>query len=129
AGIVERLPDRLHKGIAAVLARAEARVVPVGKRAGRRIGSQIGAQPLLLRRTTLAAAHHGAVTIDHNDVPGSQIIAVVAARRVTGCRTEVAEVAGCAAGEIFVVAKGRVGAGFAATPGGIITVGVFGGGT
>ena len=47
-GVVERLPDRLQRCRTAVLARAEAWVMPVGQRTGRRVRSQVGAQPLFL---------------------------------------------------------------------------------
>ena len=99
AVVVQRLPDRLRRQGAAVPARAEPRVVPVGQRAGRRMRRQIGAQPALLRR----ARAHVDVGIDHHDVPRAQGVAVVADARIARRRAPVRVVARRARGRPVVV--------------------------
>ena len=54
ARILERLPQRGQQRLVGVGAGAEARLVPVGQRAGRRVRGQIGAQPSLLGRSQAA---------------------------------------------------------------------------
>src|SRR5262249_41170258 len=112
----------LHLHIIAMKTRAEARMVPVGQRTGRRVRRKIGAQPLLLRRPSLAAADITAVAVDHDEMPGAEIVAVVAFGRVAGRRAKVREVAGRARGMILVMAGGWMGAAFVSPPGGVITV-------
>src|SRR6185437_8769901 len=66
--VVQRLPDRLRAAEAAVLgAGAEARVVPVCDGAALRARRQIGAEPLLLRRTR----GHADVAVERYDEPGA----------------------------------------------------------
>ena len=91
---VQRLPDRLHLDRVAMLAGAEARVMPIGQRTGCRVRAQIGAQPLLLGRTHLAAADDLlAVAIEDNHVPVAEIIAIVASCRVASSGAEIREIA------------------------------------
>ena len=57
AGVVERLPERPRgRRRRPSCAGGEARVVPEGERAGRGMGGEVCAQPLLLRRAGAAAA-------------------------------------------------------------------------
>ncbi len=92
-GIIERLPERLRKGLIAVLSGAETRMVPVGEGAGGRMSGEIGTQPLLLRRARLAAAHRGALGVEYDNVPRTLVVGVVAFVRIAGSGTKVVIVA------------------------------------
>src|SRR5581483_6853372 len=116
AGLVERLPDRLHLSAIAVLARAEARMVPVGEGTGGGMGGEVIAQPALLRRARLTAAHLGAIAVDHDDVPRAESVAVVPFAGIAGI-TEVREVRSRAVRRVVVVARRRPRAQLVPTPG------------
>src|SRR6267154_195596 len=121
-GIVECLEERLHSEVVAVgAARTEERFVPIGQLARGRMGGEIGAQPFFLGRTGFTAADILAFAIQHNDVPGSQFVAVVAGLWVTGGGAKIVEVRGGAGSMKFVIAGGRPGTGFCATPSLVVT--------
>ena len=64
AVVVQRLPERLHRSVAAVhAAGAEARIMEDGERADRKMRRQIGTQPLLLRQAGATAADLTAVVL------------------------------------------------------------------
>src|SRR5216683_1985953 len=116
-GFVERLEERLNSEVVAVGATgAKERLVPVGKRAGGGMRGEIGAQPFILGRTGFAATDVLALAVQHDDVPGTEFVAVVAGLRVAGSRAKIIEVRRGARGTKFVVAGRRTRAGFRATP-------------
>src|SRR5512138_409736 len=67
---------------------------------------QVSFQPLLLRRTGAASAHLAAVRIEGNDVPGTNIVAVISFRLIPRGRTKVTVVAIRARSVVFVVSNG-----------------------
>src|SRR5207249_5063639 len=78
-------------------------------------------QPLLLRR---AGGHGdaGAAAVQHDDVPGAEVVAVVALRRIAGGGAEVAEVprgAGCL---VIALPRGRLRAGLVPAPGRVVAL-------
>src|SRR5205807_6786167 len=99
-------------------ARAEQRVVPVGQGARPRVRGQIRLEPLLLRRSR----PHRDVRVQGDDVPGAEVVAVVALGGVAGGGAEVAVVARGAGGVVVVVARHRAGARFEPAPGGRVAV-------
>src|SRR3954454_9711343 len=112
------------------LAEAEARVVPVGQRACRRMSVEVLAQPLLLRGANATAPDLGAGGIEHHDVPAPEVIAVVAPAggaaigiQRRGRCAEVAEVASGASSFIIVVAGDGARPSLEAAPAGVVTLG------
>src|SRR5260370_42454252 len=82
---VERLEEWLHGEVVAMGAsRTKERLVPVGERAGGGMRGKIGAQPLFLRGTGFATAAILAFTVQHNDVPRSQLVAIKAGLCIAG---------------------------------------------
>src|SRR5829696_4043086 len=75
---VEHIPQGLHvKGVGAVGSGID-RVVEVGQGALHRVVGEVPLKPLALGRARLASAHLVAVAVKGDDVPGPQIVAVVA---------------------------------------------------
>src|SRR5207247_8415143 len=97
--VVQVLPEVLSLRVDLDRAGAEERVVPIRQGARHRVSREIGAQPLLLGRPD--PVRHAAVQCD--DVPGTDVIAVVALGRVASRSAEVPEVAGGAGGAVVVV--------------------------
>src|SRR5271165_844277 len=96
--------------------RRKARLMPVGKRAGRRVCGEIRRQPPLLGGTCLTSPDRPAVAIERDEVPAGEIEAVVAFVLIPRGSAEVSEVA---AGErclILVIAGRRVGDALLRTP-------------
>src|SRR5260370_509838 len=81
------------------------------------MGGKIRAQPFFLGRTGFTATDILAFAIQHNDVPGSQFVAVVAGLWVTGSGTKIVEIRCPASGMKLVIAYCGAGARFYATPG------------
>src|SRR5206468_12975752 len=74
AGIVQRLPQRLGgRGAAVLAARAEARVVPVGESAARRVPGEIDTEPLPCR----GAGGAGVVPVGEVMWHGPEVVALV----------------------------------------------------
>src|SRR6266851_5507312 len=116
-GFVERLEERLNSEVVAVgAAGTEERFVPVGEGAGGGMRGEIGAQPFFLRRTGFAATVVLAPAVQHDDVPCSEVVAVVAGLWVAGSGAEIIEVRRGAGGTKFMVAGSRTRAGFRAAP-------------
>src|SRR5439155_8861960 len=115
--LVGRVPERSHLGGAAVgVVGDEAGLVPVGQRALRGMGGEVGPQPLLLLRA-LAAADVVAVGIEDDNVPGARVVAVPALPLRPGGGPEVVEVGGGAGREVLVVADRRAGPALETAPG------------
>src|SRR5580704_11214411 len=91
--------------------------MPVSKSAGYRMRGEIGAQPFFLRRTGFAAPDIQAFTVQHDDVPCAEFIAVVAGFWITGGSAEIIEVGRSASGMKLVIASRGAGASFRASPG------------
>lgn len=72
----------------------EKRIVPIRNRARHGMRSEIATQPHFLRRADVATPHFLALAIQYDDVPGTQVIAVVAGLGVSGRRAEVLEIIG-----------------------------------
>src|SRR5205085_2511442 len=119
AGVVERLEQGLGRRIVAVLPRAEAGVVPVGERARGRMGGKVRAKPLLLRRAGAAAADLRAVGVERDQMPGADVVAVVAGGRAARGGAEVLEVARCLRGQVLVVSDRGMDERLDAAPGGV----------
>src|SRR3990170_1442040 len=107
--LVERLPERFRPRAVAMPARGEAGMVPVGKRARRRMGGKIVPQPPLLGRALVAAADLIAVRVEGDDVPVADVEAVVALAAFARQGAEVREVAPRAGDVVVVVAERRAG--------------------
>src|SRR5258707_1201790 len=99
---------------------AEQRLMPVRQRAGRWVSSQIGAQPPNLARTRVATPNVLAFAVQHNDVPRSQLITVIAILRCRR-RSEVIEVRPRAHDVKFVVTRCRPRSCLPATPRLVVT--------
>src|SRR3990172_10418237 len=101
-------------------------MVPIGRDTGCRVDSQVCPQPLLLHGASVAAPYLRAIAVEHHDVPGAKVIAVVALGWVTGRGPEVVEVAGGSSRVVFVVTRRRHRPGLVTAPGGIVVVGELG---
>ena len=111
----DRVPDDVDPGI-------EAGIVPVSDDALLGGGGEVGLEPQLL-----GGAHgHRDVAVQRHDVPAPQVVAVIALRRISRRRTEVAEVSRGARRRVIEVARSRQRARVVASPGGRITVGKIG---
>src|SRR5205085_4576139 len=129
-GGVEVVPERLHgrrgrgrrrRG------RVEARVVPQREHALLGGGREVGLEPGLLRRAG-GCRDEARVAVQHDDVPGAQVVAVVSLGRVSRGGAEVAEVPGRRGARVVVViADHGVGARLVAAPARIVTVLIGGG--
>src|ERR1700704_783590 len=120
AGRVERAPDAIGLQAIAMDAGAEARMVPVGERATTLVRSQIGAQPLVLRTAEAAASGQlRAVRVHDDEVPPTEIPAVVTAWGLTRGGTEVIEIVGRAGRHVLVVARCGVDDRLHPAPGGL----------
>ena len=98
-------------------------MMPVGEERLAGVGRQVGPQPALLGRACRAAAGDlAAVAVQHDDVPGAQVVAVVARARRAGRRAEVGEVGSGLPG-VLVVAERRARAGRVPAPGGRVAAG------
>src|SRR6266481_5436018 len=115
---LERLEERLYGEVVAVRpAGAEERLVPIGEGAGRRMRREVCAQPFILGRTGLAAADGQALAVQHDDVPFSEFVAIVAGLRVSRRLAEIVKVGRRSGRMKFVIAWSGPSAGFDAAPG------------
>src|SRR6185295_2563177 len=100
-------PEGVIGGIVAVLPRREAGMMPVGEGASAGMSGEVRRQPLELRRAGSAAANIGAVRVEDDDVPGAELVAVIAPGPLAGGGTEIIEVTGGARRSILVIARRR----------------------
>jgi len=77
--------------------------MPHCDRARRRMHRQVSVKPIQLGGAS-AAGNHRAVAVEDNEVPGSEIEAVVAFGGVACSRTEVIEIVDCTGDVVFMVA-------------------------
>src|SRR6476646_9081741 len=97
----------------------ESWVMPVSQRTHRRMSCQIGFQPLLLRRTSATTTYLAAIRIESNQMPDTNVIAIVSFCLITGCRAKVTVVTAGASRQIFMVSNSRTNDVFLASPAGI----------
>src|SRR5229473_2434009 len=125
-GFVERLEERLNGEVVAVgAAGTEERLVPIGERAGGGMRGEIGTQPFFLGRTGFAAADVLAFAVQHDDVPRSEFVAVVAGLWVAGSGAKIVEIGCCTSGMKLVIARCGPGARFYAAPGIVVAGKIF----
>src|SRR5207249_9103010 len=93
----------LHRRSDAGPGGAEPWMVPVGEGAALDVRRELAAQPLFLRR----AGAHGDVAVQHHDVPGAEIVAVVALPGVARRAAEIREIAARARGQVVFVTRRR----------------------
>src|SRR3954464_3138121 len=72
-----------------------------------------------------AAGDDRAVAVEHDDVPGPQVEAVVPLRGIACGRPQVAEIPACIRGLVLMVAYGRLGSTLVASPGRVVSIGVI----
>ena len=118
AVLVEQLPER---GRVRQASRASRRRSSAGGASRRRRSSPAFAarsccSHCVLLGARAAAADLVAVAVQHDDVPGAEVVAVPALARGGRGRAEVVEVAGSAGGAVLVVAHGRLDARLVAAP-------------
>src|SRR5215475_1800230 len=91
--IVESLIERLHLDIVTVRsAGAEKRLVKVGERASAGMRGEVRAEPLLLRAARVAPSDLQTLAVERDDVPRSEVVAVVAFGGFSGGLSEIFEV-------------------------------------
>src|SRR5215475_3128595 len=88
----------------------------IGERAGNGMRAKICAEPFLLARADFATADFGALAIENDDVPGAEIVAVIAVVWITGSCAEILEVIRCPLLMEFVIAGRWTSAAFHAAP-------------
>jgi hypothetical protein len=114
---VQDVPARSHPGVVAVFgAGAEEGVVEVGQSARLGVSRQVLLEPADHRRVRPVAAHLLAHGVQRDDVPGPEIVGVVALQRVARGGAEVAEVTRGASRLVLVVAHSGQGARLVASP-------------
>src|SRR5205823_4224328 len=118
-GGVQVVPERFHRAggrEGAGRGGVEARVVEQRQDALPRGRCEICFEPRLLGRAD-AGRDVGIVAVQHDDVPGTEVVAVVSLGGIAGLPTPVAEVAnGGRARVVVAVAGDGVGAGFVPAP-------------
>ena len=112
---VQHVPQRARGGVGLVLG-IEQRVVPVGERALCGVGSQVALEPLHLRRRRGGRNQAVAATIQHDDVPGAERVAVVALLGISCGAAEIAEVSRGVRRLVITLARCRLGAGLVPPP-------------
>ena len=115
---VQVVPHGLQGAADGAYAGKEAREVPVGELALGGARREVVLEPHLLG----GAGAHVEVAVQHDDMPGAQVVAVVTLVLLSRGPAEVVEVARGVLGVVFDVARGRPGARFLRPPGGVIAV-------
>jgi hypothetical protein len=103
----------------------EERLVPIGQGASDRVSGEIGAKPFFLGRTRFAAAYVFAFAVEHDDVPRTELVAVVAKLRISHGSTEVIKIRGRAGGVKFMIAGRGTRTRFYAAPGLVVAFEIF----
>src|SRR5207247_668829 len=120
-------PQRTDVRVGVVLG-VEQRVMPVGQGTVRRVGREVGAEPLDLCRGGGSRHERWAAAVQYDDVPGAEVVAVVALLGVAGGRAEIAEVAARVGRLVVQVTGRRLRARLVPPPGQAVTGGVLRGG-
>src|SRR6266536_5141299 len=92
----------------AMLAGAESRLMPVRECARGRMLPQICREPPLLRGSAETAANEGAISVQRDQMPGSQVEAVVAAGRHACGRAKIVVVASSISAYVLMIARHRM---------------------
>src|SRR5438105_1930008 len=101
--------------------------MPVGQGAMRRVRGEIGPKPLHLRRRGGGRDQRRAAAVQHHDVPGTGVVAVVALLGVARSGAEIAEIAGRVGRLVLHVAGGWLRAPAMPSPRRAVAGGVLGG--
>src|SRR5205085_7431094 len=119
---IEVIPEGLQLWVVEVSPRCKAGIVPVGDRAQIAVRCQVGQEPLLLLApgATSTDTWLGAFAVQGDDVPGSEVKAVVATGDVASQGAKVGEVARCSGRLILVIPEDRVGNALEAAPGWVV---------
>ena len=106
------------------------RYVPVGQRAKVRVSGQVCLQPFALCRIEVTATRIPTIRVKRDQMPGPNLVTVIASSLSTGSRPIILEVSGgrgiggitasAARLEVLMVANHRMGYGFNATPGRVV---------
>jgi len=122
-GVVKRIPKRLDFEIVAVgAAGTEQRLVPIGECTSDRMRGKISAKPLFLWRAGFTAADVFAFAVQNDDVPGAEIVAVVAGLWVARGSAKIIEIRrGCGRVKLMIAGR-RARARLGAAPGFVITL-------
>src|SRR5438270_75788 len=89
------------------------------------MSGEIGTEPALLRRAGIAAADVRAFAVEDDDVPGGEVVTVVAGPGIAGGGAKIVEIGSGGRGVEFVIARGRASAGLHATPSLVIAGEIF----
>src|SRR5436309_2725240 len=121
---VEIVPKGLRPGRVPVRCpRGKERVVPDGEGTGRRVCREVGAKPLFLRRAVITRDLLAVVVgIKNDDMPGAQIVAVIALSWIAGSRAKVIEIPIGVPGLVFVVTRSGSRPVLEPTPGRVVAV-------
>src|SRR5213593_312548 len=121
---VEIVPKGLRPGRVPVRCpRGKERVVPDGEGTGRRVCREVGAKPLFLTRAVITRDLLAVVVgIKNDDMPGAQIVAVIALSWIAGSRAKVIEIPIGVPGLVFVVTRSGSRPVLEPTPGRVVAV-------
>src|SRR5690349_2035605 len=86
---------------------------------------EVGTEPALLGRAGIAAAHVDAFAVEDDDVPGSQLIAVITGSGVASGSAKIVEIGSGGRGVELMIARGRARAGLHASPGLVVAGEIF----
>ena len=125
ARAVQHVPQRSDGGVGGILG-VEQWVVPVGEGAARRVRGQVGTQPLDLRRRGRRRDQLRAAAVQHDDVPGAEVVAVVALLWVARGGSIVAEVPRCVSRLVVALTGRRLGARLVPSPAQVVAAVVLG---
>src|SRR5689334_9088417 len=119
SGVVERLKHTCGLGAAAVIrARAETRMVPVGDRAPLRARGEVRSQPRFLSRSRA----HADVRVERDNVPVTEIVAVVSHARLPREGPKIAVVPAGPGRVVVVIPGGGAGPCLVTAPRGVVTL-------
>ena len=105
SGRVQLTPEAVGQLLVAVAPGAEPGVVPIGERALVVVRREIGLEPTALRAFEVATADRPTVRVQRDEMPVTDVVAVVAAVVRTGLASEVLEVPPRTGAVVLVVAR------------------------
>lgn len=104
---------------------AEQGFVPVGQGAGGGMSGEVRFEPLALAGGSFASAHVIAFAVQHDDVPGTQVVAVETVSGWAGRGAEILEIKEVTDGVEFVIAGSGPSARLGAAPGSVVAGEIF----
>ena len=116
SGRVQLTPEAVGQLLVAVAPGAEPGVVPIGERALVVVRREIGLEPTALRAFEVATADRPTVRVQRDEMPVTDVVAVVAAVVRTGLASEVLEVPPRTGAVVLVVARRGMELGAEPTP-------------